>query len=769
MADKNEALLKRIRDRYKYASDVWQEARDERATDLRFVLGDPWPEDDKKARKDAGRPSISHDELNQYLNQSVNGVRQNRRGIQVGPGGGGATEETADKQEDLVRTIEKNSRAQDIYCQAFQQMCEGSYGFFRISRRYVSDDSFDQEIVEKGIPNPDSVLIDPDAMEPDWSDQKYSFVLDPMDKEEFKRKWPNAKVQDFSSEDMRVAPDWIKEDKVLVAEYWEVATVESYTLHLLADGTTTTKPKGNQRSIRQRTVDVKGLKQYFTNGIEILEETDQPGDEIPIIPMIGLERWVDEGSGPKRKINSLIRLARDPQLTLAYLSSQEMEEAGLTPRTSFVGYKGQFDSDQEAWATSTKIPHAYLQADPIVDGATGQVLPLPTRPQFTPNFQEYEVAKDSARRAIQAAMGISPLPTAAQRNNEKSGVALEKITDAQNLGSYHFINSFDRALCYAGRVILKWIKVTYDTEREVALRKADGTHKVVTINTQEPYFDEKSQQMEHFDTTEGEHYPDISTGPSHQSQMEDAAEFLDQLISNMQNLPVAPPQAAKLLSLAIKMRNLGPLGDQMAEIISPQDQTGQQAMALAQQAQLQNQQMQEALQKMGLEIQQLKIEKAGRVIDNQAKMQLKRMDIEAALAEAEISTKAQQQSERTEFVGDMWSQLHDQAHEAAMQKDQQSHEAAMTAAEQQHEQALAQQQAANQQQQTAQEGQQEQALDYQRQRHEVNLAEQQNAVDQAATSQQQAHEIGMAKRQGEQAIALAKAKPKPQAKPKPKA
>lgn len=750
MADKNEALLQRIRDRYKYASDQWQEARDERTTDLRFILGDPWTEDDRKARREAGRPTISHDELGQYLNAAINGVRQNRRGIKIGPAKAGADEQTAAQQEDLVRTIEKNSRAQGVYCQAFQQMVEGGYGFFRVSRKYTDDDSFDQEIVLKGIPNPDSVLVDPDCQEPDWSDQRFCFVLEPMPRDEFKRRWPGAQVQDFSNEDMRVAPDWIKEDSVLVAEYWELETAESYTLYQRADGSSSrTKPEG-QRVVRTRTVEVKKLVQRFTNGIEILEETEQPGDVIPIVPMIGLERWVDEGSGPKRKINSMIRLARDPQMSLAFLSSQQMEEAGLSPKVPYVGYKGQFESDQEAWDSITKIPHAYLQVDALVDGASGQVLPLPQRVPFTPNFQEYEIAKDSARRAIQAAMGISPLPTAAQRNNEKSGVALEKITDAQNLGSYHFIDSFDRALCYAGRVILAWIPVTYDTEREISLRKADDTHKVVTINTREPYFDQHSGEMTQFDTAQGEHYPDVSTGPSHQSQMEDAAEFLDQLIGNMPNLPVAPPQAAKLLSLAIKMRNLGPLGDQMAEIISPQDQTGQQAMALAQQAQMQNQQMQEAIGKLQTELQQLQLERAGKVIDNQARMQIERMKIEAGLAEAEIATKAQVASERNEFVSDLWAQMHGQAHEAALQSDQQAHEQQMAAAEQQHEQALAQQQAAVEQQQQQQQGEQQAALQSDQQAHEQQM-----------TGQQQQHEQKMASQQRQmQALARPKA-PKP--------
>lgn len=65
-----------------------------------------------------------------------------------------------------------------------------------------------------------------------------------------------------------------------------------------------------------------------------------------------------------------------------------------------------------------------IQVDALTDPTGQNILPPPERQQFTPNFQEYEVAKDSCRRAIQAAMGISPLPTAAQRDNEKSGIAI---------------------------------------------------------------------------------------------------------------------------------------------------------------------------------------------------------------------------------------------------------------------------------------------------------------------------------------------------------
>jgi hypothetical protein len=703
-ADNQALLLESLRERYRYHCEMWREAREERRIDMRYISGDPWDEEDRKARIEAGRPCINHDELGQYVNACVNNLRQNKRGIKIEPAGNGATDKTAETRQGLVRAIEYRSKAQSVYLTAYQAMVEGSYGFARVSRRYKSDESFDQEIVLKTIANPDSVSVDPDCKEADWSDMRDAFVLDPMSHDEFKRRWPNAEIKDFSAEHMRVAKDWIQDKQVLVAEWWRVE-IEPGFLYLLADGSSVRELKPGQNAIKRRPVERKKLVQRFTNGIEILEETEQPGELIPIIPFIGMQRFIDDGSGAKRKLYSLVRLARDPQMSHAYLCSQEMEEAGLTPKTPYTGYTGQFETDKEAWETVTKIPHAYLQADPIVDQATGQVLPLPQRQQFTPNFQAYEMAKDSCRRAIQAAMGINPLPTAAQRGNQKSGVALERIEQQQEIGSFHFVDGYDRALEYAGRVIDGWIPATYDTEREEALRKPDDSHQMVKLNTEEPYLDDKTQALEHHVIDDSNHDVTISTGPSAQSQRDAADTFLEQLIGNLHQLPLAPPQMAKLLAMAIRMKQLGPQGDEMADIVSPPDQ-GQQLPPQAQQAMQQAKQESQALyahvQQLQAEVQKLQLEQKAKVIDNQFKLGIERMKIEAGIAEAEIATKAQSASERNQFVADSWSQLHGQAHEAALQADDQAHQQGLA---DQQAQLQAQQQA---QPQADQQGQQQQ-------------------------------------------------------------
>jgi hypothetical protein len=627
-------LLKEIRDRFKYASDSWSEAREERRIDMRFIAGDAWDEKDRKARKDAGRPCINHDELSQYVNACVNTARENKRSIKIEPGGAGADTKSAELRQNLIRGAEYKSHAPSIYLSAFQAMVEGSYGFFRIGRRYVSDDSFDQEIVVKNIDNPDSVLYDPDVKEPDWSDGEYCFVLDPVRRDDFKQRYPDATVTDFSLEDMRVAKDWIQDKIILTAEYWKIEKTRS-KLYLFENGESATTLPAGVKPARTRTVEKKALVQYITNGVEILETNPQPGELLAIIPMVGLQRYIDDGGGAKRKLFSLVRLARDPQMSLAYLNSQEMEEAGLSPKVPFIGYKGQFESDAVAWASVTKIPHGFLQADPITDGSNGQVLPLPQRQQYVPNFMAFEAAKDSCRRAIQAAMGISPLPTAAQRDNAKSGVALQRIQQQQQIGSFHFTDGFDRALEFAGRVINSWIPVVYDTERAVAIRKPDDSHQIVQLNTAAPYAEQAGGDPEHYPIDDADHDVTVSTGPSTQSQWEAQSDFLDQLIANLHGLPVPPPQQAKLLAMAIRMKNLGAKGDEMADIISPPE---NQPMSPAAQAALQH--ASALVQQLSQTVHSLLDEKQAKLSELASKERIAALNNKAGMIEALIKAQS---------------------------------------------------------------------------------------------------------------------------------
>jgi hypothetical protein len=321
-------------------------------------------------------------------------------------------------------------------------------------------------------------------------------------------------------------------------------------------------------------------------------------------------------------------------------------------------------------------------------------------------------------------MGIMPLPTAAQRQSEKSGIALQRIQDEEALGSYHFIDGYDRALRLAGRVIDQWIPSVYGREdRRMHLRKADESYRSAVLNTRSPYTDAKGKTS-HDPVDEVDHSISISTGPSYQSQRDQVSDFLDSLIGQLPKLPVSPPQAAQLLSIAIKMKDMGPLGDQMAEIISPTQGGDGQNMQQLQQAQGQLQQQGILIQQMQAELQKLTVERQAKVVEGEYKMMterlrsqtsltVERLKAEAQAASAEINTKSQILSERMAAIDELYKQAHEQLDDASARMSDQAHERNLS--QQEHQQEMMQaaqlhQQALEQGQQTGDQAMQQQQL-----------------------------------------------------------
>lgn len=718
------SLLKEIRENYTIFEEVFRSIREEGDTDIRYIAGDPWDGKEREFRDKYDRPVMTWDELSPYVNQLVNDPRQNKRAIKINPRGSGATSVTAMLREDKMREIQYNSRAQSAFTTAFQCAAERSFGYFGINARLVADGLteeqynelvktephklFEQELYIYRIPNPNSVLFNPAYKEQDCSDATECFVEERLQRNEFKRRWPKARFTDWEGSYAEEAPGWQQEKIVRVAAYYK-AIIKKKKLYLL-DGLKDTADraalygdelpggedkwladeKNKKRVRRDRTIETRRIKQYWTNGLEILEESDEiPIRWIPIIPVFGKEMWVDEGSGAKRKLFSLVRLARDPFMSYCYIRSQEAEEAGMAPKAPLVGYTGQFETDKEAWENLNKIPRAYVQVDPVTDPTDpNKILPLPTRLPFQPNFQAYEIFAEAARRAIRTACGGSDLPVAAQRTNEKSGVALKEIEANEDRGTFHFIDNFNFSLEHAGRVIDAWFPYVYDTKRDIAIMKADGEFKTITIN------DEKYQEkdadgqavQQHYDAVTGDHGVTVSTGKDAASQRDEVKDLLQGVMSELQAIAaIAPPgAAAKLLALNIRLATLGPLGDEMADTLDPPDAQKKQGAAL-QQAQQQVQQAQQVVAELQAELQKMKIKEAGHVIDNQFKgareaasakqdMQLAQLDRDIQILKALLASKQAITDQEYETFRTVWLENHGAAHDRAMQAEQHGHE-----------------------------------------------------------------------------------------------
>jgi hypothetical protein len=709
-----------------YMSD-WQHIRDEAKIDMRYVAGDPWDPADRAQREDAGRPCISLDELNQYLNQYNNNLRQNKRAIQLIPLGEGANDKDAARRESIVRGIENRSNAPSgAYIIAAENAASRSYGFALLRTEFQDDKSFDQQITIQPVLDPDTILLNPGYEKPDASDVEDGFVLKRIRKAEFKRKYPNADKVSFTADDMRGdKKPWIGDKDLMIAEYWkkhlvprtlllvkgpagETIVWEDEIEGIKRDARNKIK-KGPIEVLRERQVMTPEVWQYLTNGLEILDDVEWAGSRVPIISCFGKEIWYDDGDGSRRHLLSMVRLARDAQMLFAYLATQECEEAGMTPKAPFAGAKGQFESAREQWELINKQPYAFIEYDIVVDGAAnGQALPPPSRPQWVPNFQVYEIAKDSARRSIQAAMGISPLPTAAQRNNEKSGVALEKIDNQESVGSFHFQDNFTNGfLNNIGWQINELISPILDTQREVPIENADGTHDTLHVVgvTSHPIDDDGTYEQpqlpadvnsEHLHTGKGKFDVTISSGPSKESEREEQDEFVDSLITNIANLPAPGTPQAKVLALGIRMRpTLGTFGKQIADVFDPPspDNLPPEAQAIVSQ-------MQGQIQQLTQENQALHMERAAKVLEQQTKLAVedkkgqqllnaKTIDYITQIVKAELAAKSKADATQAQldadkelkmlgFQQDKATQAVDNQHDATMQHSDQAHEVALS-------------------------------------------------------------------------------------------
>lgn len=625
----DDKIIEELKTRYTYAMNEWRDIRAAAKDDMRAVAGDPWQQKDRQAREQAGRPCLSLDELHQYFNQVINEIRANERAPKFDPTGNGANDKTARFYADKYREIEYRSQAQVAYTTAFQNAIHQGYGWIRYDTQYAPK-SFVQDLWVRECPNPDLIVCDPDALRPSSSDAKYLFDLTSMSVNEFKREFPGAQITSFTPEIIASAPAWISTERVQVAKYWMVEPkVRTLMLVQAPDGAADTVyqdelengklPKGYQL-IQEREDETNEVCMYLTNGVELLKKAGQKtkkvewaGKYIPYVSCFGMVIYVDEGSGPKRKILSMTRLARDPYMLYCFYRTSQAELVGMTPKVPYFVRRGSLKPDQLLLLQkSLHQPIAVIEVESEVEGSNGTP-EMPQRNPFEPYIQNLEIGAESARRAIQAAMGISPLPSSVQRRNEKSGKALQQIESSQQRGSFHFVDHYESMLQHGGVIYEDLIDKIIDTARDVGVRDAKGESRTVRVN------DPQSQGQNDLPSIEGDHTVTISAGPAYESQRAEASDFIDGVVSNIQPIAsVAGPQvAAALIGLSIKLKNLGPLGDEMYDWITPpnyREKDGQQSQIPPQ--------IQMQLQQLGQENQQLKQTLQGKTAEVQMKGQI---------------------------------------------------------------------------------------------------------------------------------------------------
>lgn len=637
-ATSDDDLLKEMRDFLKDRIAIEGAGRLMALDDLKFLTGDQWPADVERSRKADNRPCLTVNKLPTFLHQVTNDQRQNRSSIKVHAVDDDADVETADVLQGLIRHIEYDSNADIAYDTAVNSAAAIGVGYWRLVTEYSGPDSFDQDIKFKRIRNSFTVYMGPHT-EPDASDMLKAMITEELEREEFKRQFPDADTgSDIDAGVGDALQEWLSKDKIRVAEFYKVC-FEPDTLYRTIDGQSVYKSEmdgteqlapGRDGKPQSRPTERREVWWYKATGCEILERCEIKCNWIPIFEVTG-DEWDVEGQVIRQ---GLIRNAKGPAQMYNVWMTAATEEIGLRPKIPYIGAAGQFASDKK-WGNANVRSYPFMEYDPVtVDGV---LAPAPQRQPMADVPAGVLAMAMHAADDVKATTGIFNA-SLGQQGNETSGKAIIARQKEGDVGSFHYTDNLRRNVRQCARCIVWMIPFYYDTERMVRIMGEDETVQHVPINQaippeqQQP--DPKTQVFRTVknDLTVGKYDVVVSSGPSYSTLR---AETADAMIQVGQSWPQMWQIGGDLLVKNLDWHNADELAERIKRTIPPNiigPEEGQQAplppevqQHMAQQDQM-IQQLHQALQEAqsGIAVAQVNNQSKERISMSQAQAQHER-------------------------------------------------------------------------------------------------------------------------------------------------
>jgi len=502
--------LQQALDRFKMGSDADVDQRNREVDALRFQVPDLcWPTEVKDQRKPQiiggvaipQRPMLSIPSLDHPIQLVLNAEKAAHLGVTVHPLSEDANDDTAEVIQGLYRRIEVESRAGLARSWAFERAVKAGRGYYRVITEADpdSDDAFDQRIIIKRILQQGSVVLDPFAQEPDFSDGQWAFLINDMPWETYKRRYPRSEMATFSEDELSSigmnTQHWVSGTEgagraVRVAEYYRMEYETSRKV-LLDDGSESEEdaiPDGRtaRTGAEARTKVEKTPILYWStiNAIEELEPKQaMDGRYIPIIPVVGRELIPFEA---ERRWVGMIEPNKDAVRLLNYSASSAVEMASLETKAPYTMVEGQEEGHEQEWQLANVRNFPYLRYRNV--SLNGTPAPPPQRTQVdTSRLGPSMLLLQQAREFIHEGTGAYESALGQQATNAKSGRAVLALQNQHTAGSSHFLDNLaEISLTYEAKVVLDLIPHIYDRPGRVA-RILDREDNAKTVMLNQPF------------------------------------------------------------------------------------------------------------------------------------------------------------------------------------------------------------------------------------------------------------------------------------------
>lgn len=625
--DDVDVFLKEARERFSEGADADRDNRDAALDDLKFLSGDQWDPTVKASRKRLKRPTLTINDLPQYIGQVIGDTRTNRPAIRVRPVED-ADEDMASIRAGLIRSIENQSNARQVYALAGEDQVGCGLGHFRVGLEYTTDDAFDQDIRIRHIPNPFAVVWDPLSVDATGADARFCFVVDEVDRAGFEEAYPDATTSELTVP--QNGAEWISKDSIRVTEYWLMVETKRTIALLQPPAGVEGGPRivditgreedakafivaGPDGQPRMRQVAKREAWMYLITGSEVLEGPFKyPIKRPPVFKVTGREIRV----GEKRYRFGLIRFAKDPMRMKNVWRSSAAEWLAMSPKQQYAVHASN-PKDADSIRKGVKSGDNVL----VYSGVNPpQRMDPPAAP--TALLQEAQMAAQDIKDVTglhDASLGM--------RSNETSGKAIIARERQGDVATFMYHDNLALSIQEAGRVINDLIPVAFDTARTILTIGEDETSKVMRVN-------DPAASGGFIDLTKGKYDIVVDTGPSYSTKRAESAESMAQALQAMPKLGEVAADLfvkaqdwpdADIIAKRLKKAMPAELTEEEGDEADPAAAQQRQAAAQAQQQQMQAGQQ---MQAMDMQKAQLELE------EQRAKTAQARANADKAIAEA---------------------------------------------------------------------------------------------------------------------------------------
>lgn len=601
-----------------------------------------WEYNVAKTLDSQNRPRYTFDKVTPAIESIMADIEDMDFAINVKPQGGQANKKEALMREGLIRTIEGNSKATDIYRKAARRVVRRGFDAWEVKAKYADGWSFEQDLFIEAIPNAiNRVWFDNTSTKQDGSDIENAYVLTSMSPADYKEMFPDGagvSVSDSETHQMYengYQPEVITVGKKYYRKQVKVEVIQMSNGAVLEDNENNAKIMDEYKDAGVTEVDRKKVDdynvycRYFDGAGMLTPETKTAFKSIPVIPVYGNHEIL--GHNSKITYSGMVLKEMDAQRVHNYAKSREIEEGALAPRTKW------WMTKKQAEGNTIQLQKMNVSADPVQFYKPDPDAPAPYQGgqnNINPHLNTLaaQMAEDiNAQAGVFGAMQ-------GQFSGRMSEDAVRMQVDRGTGATRKWVNALVTAIARTGDIILEALPVVYDTKREMQITGIDGTDEMAILNDE--VFDNQTGKMIQVNNlNKGKYKVVCDAGPAFANKMEAG---LNALLEYAAIDPTVVQQGGDVMLKAID----APLVDKIAErkrammiqqgMIPPEQMTDEERQQAAMQAQ-QPKQMDPA---MMLEMKKAEAE----ILREQNRSQQLQIDVaKLQQSEAELRLKAQSQ------------------------------------------------------------------------------------------------------------------------------